>query len=176
MEWKGATRHRAEHGSAQCARLSGPADLHGTTGHVGVDLHEQRVLLRAHPVDALAQSVGTDQVAHAQTDAVAAVGVGRADAAANLAESLKVDLSGLKSQDGQPLLLALETKPPPPRPKDPDALPETDPGHWYDMEYAGWNTAKENIPTSPKDGAIGKRVIAIINGDHPYLTAYSAGM
>ena len=105
-----------------------------------------------------------------------AAGGGKADAAANLAESLKVDLSGLKSQDGQPLLLALESKTPPPRPQDPDALPETDPGHWYDMEYAGWNTAKENIPTSPKDGAIGKRVIAIINGDHPYLTAYSAGL
>jgi ribose transport system substrate-binding protein len=44
------------------------------------------------------------------------------------------------------------------------------------MEYAGWSAEKINIPESPADGAIGKRVITIINGDHPYLTAYSLGM
>ena len=98
------------------------------------------------------------------------------DAKANLEKSLAVDLAGLKSTDGQPLLLDLEKKTPPPRPADPDKLPETDPGHWYDMEHAGWNANKVNIPPSPKNGAIGRRVITIINGDHPYLTAYSAGM
>ena len=98
------------------------------------------------------------------------------DARANLEKSLAIDLSGLKSGDGQPLLLDLEKKSPPQRPAAPDKLPETDPGHWYDMEYAGWNVNKVNIPPSPKNGAIGRRVITIINGDHPYLTAYSAGM
>ena len=97
-------------------------------------------------------------------------------AKASLQQSLAVDVSALRSGDGQPLLLALEKKTPPPRPADPDKLPETDPLHWYDMEYAGWGVEKINIPPSPKDGAIGKKVIAIINGDHPYLTAYSAGM
>ena len=99
-----------------------------------------------------------------------------AGAGSTLQQSLAVDLSALKSADGQPLLLALEKKTPPPRPADPAKLPETDPLHWYDMEYAGWSAAKENLPPSPKDGAMGKRVITIINGDHPYLTAYSAGM
>jgi ABC-type sugar transport system substrate-binding protein len=98
------------------------------------------------------------------------------DAGANLAKSLAVDISGLKSADGQPLLLALETKTPPSRPADPDKLPETDAARWYDMEYAGWNANKVNIPPSPKNGAIGRRVITILNGDHPYLAAYSAGM
>jgi ribose transport system substrate-binding protein len=93
-----------------------------------------------------------------------------------LEESLAVDLSALTSGDGQPLLLPLEKKTPPPRPADPDKLPETDPLHWYDMEYAGWSVDKVNLPPSPRDGAIGKKVVAIINGDHPYLTAYSAGM
>jgi ribose transport system substrate-binding protein len=93
-----------------------------------------------------------------------------------LAQSLAVDLSALKSEDGQPLLLPLAKKTPPPRPANPAALPETDPLHWYDMEYAGWSVDKVNLPPSPKDGAIGKRVVTIINGDHPYLTAYSAGM
>lgn len=98
------------------------------------------------------------------------------DAASNLKQSLAVDISGLKSGDGQPLLLPLEKKQVPPRPGDPSALPDTDPLHWYDMEYAGWSTEKEKLPVSPKDGAIGKRVVAIINGDHPYLTAYSQGL
>jgi ribose transport system substrate-binding protein len=43
------------------------------------------------------------------------------------------------------------------------------------MEFAGWSAQKINIPESPKDGAIGKKVIVIINGDHPYLTAFSNG-
>lgn len=98
------------------------------------------------------------------------------DAANNLKLSLAVDISGLKSGDGQPLLLPLKRKLIPTRPADPAALPETDPLHWYDMEYTGWSTAKEKLPESPKDGAIGKRVVAIINGDHPYLTAYSQGL
>jgi len=98
------------------------------------------------------------------------------DGQTNLAKSLAVDLSGLKSGDGQPLLLPLETKVPPARPAAPSDLPEADPLHWYDMEYAGWSVAKVDLPQSPRDGAIGKRVVTIINGDHPYLTAYSAGM
>ncbi|MDD5706806.1 MAG: sugar ABC transporter substrate-binding protein [Kiritimatiellae bacterium] len=100
----------------------------------------------------------------------------RFDAAANLARSVAIDISSLKSSDGQPLLLELQPKIPPPRPPQPESLPETNALHWYDMEYAGWDAEKINIPASPRDGAIGKRVIAIINGDHPYLTAYSAGM
>ena len=95
--------------------------------------------------------------------------------AENLKWSLAVDISKVKSSDGQPLLLKLEKKKIPPRPADPSALPKTDPGHWYDMEYAGWSAKKINIPESPKNGARGKKIIVILNGDHPYLTAYSQG-
>ncbi len=49
------------------------------------------------------------------------------------------------------------------------------PLHWYDMEFAEWSSEKINIPESPADGAIGKSVIVIANGDHPYLTAYGTG-
>jgi ABC-type sugar transport system substrate-binding protein len=107
---------------------------------------------------------------------------GRAETAApvdsdSLERSLAVDISDLRSSDGQTLLPPLTTKEVPPRPSNPEALPEEDKGHWYDMEYLGWGVEEKiNIPDSPADGAIGKRVIAIINGDHPYLTAYSNGM
>ncbi|TVR31704.1 MAG: sugar ABC transporter substrate-binding protein [Spirochaetaceae bacterium] len=95
----------------------------------------------------------------------------------NLERSLEVDISGLRSADGQTLLPELSSKEVPSRPDNPRSLPETDPMHWYDMEYLGWGVEEKiNIPDSPADGAIGKRVIAIINGDHPYLTAYSTGM
>lgn len=97
------------------------------------------------------------------------------DAQKNLEESLKVDISTLKSADNQPLLLPVEKKEIPKRPEDPSKLAEDDPLHWYDMEYAGWSATKINIPKSPADGAIGKKVVVIINGDHPYLTAYGNG-
>ena len=58
-----------------------------------------------------------------------------------------------------------------PRPANPEALPETNPLHWYDMEYAGWNAKKVNLPKSPADGAIGKKIIFIVHGDHPWTTA-----
>src|SRR5512140_2584014 len=59
----------------------------------------------------------------------------------------------LKGTDGQPLLL-IDKEPfnVPTRPSNPQALPETDALHWYDMEYSGWNTKKENQPKSPGDG------------------------
>ncbi len=94
----------------------------------------------------------------------------------NLENSLKVDVSGLKSADGQPLIvLSTEKKLVPKRPANPDALPETDPLHWYDIEYAGWNAKKVNIPKSPANGAIGKKIIFIVHGDHPWTTACTLG-
>ena len=98
--------------------------------------------------------------------------------AEDLKGSLAVDISALKSKDKQPLIVKMEAKQIPQRPADPKALPETDPGHWFDMEYVGWGAVekeKVNAPKSPKDGAKGKKVIYIINGDHPYLTALSNG-
>ncbi|MEN6427580.1 MAG: hypothetical protein ABFE13_19680 [Phycisphaerales bacterium] len=54
---------------------------------------------------------------------------------ANLEASLKVDVAKLKSADNQSLIvLSTEKKVIPTRPANPDALPETDPLHWYDIE------------------------------------------
>ena len=99
------------------------------------------------------------------------------DRAAALKESLAVDVSGLKSDDGQPLII-MDSSPlnPPARPADPAKLPENDPLRWYDMEYAGWRCAKVNLPRSPADGAKGKYVICLRHMDHPYTTAYTRGM
>jgi ribose transport system substrate-binding protein len=95
---------------------------------------------------------------------------------ANLAASLKIDTSKLLSADNQ-LLLAPSTdnRKVPKRPADPNKLPETDPLHWYDMEWAGWNVKPTNIPKSPMTGAIGKKVIFIVHGDHPWTTACILG-
>jgi ribose transport system substrate-binding protein len=98
------------------------------------------------------------------------------DAKANLAASLKVDTSGLKSADGQLLLKpSTDNRAVPTRPANPDALPETDPMHWYDMEWAGWNADKSAVPKSPMTGAIGKKIIFIVHGDHPWTTACTLG-
>lgn len=93
----------------------------------------------------------------------------------NLEASLKIDVSSLKSNDGQPLILPIETKLIPKRPDFPLKLPETDPLHWYDAEYVAWNITKINTPVSPKNGAIGRKVVMIVAGDHPYWTAVGIG-
>lgn len=102
--------------------------------------------------------------------------VSAVDAQANLEASLKVDTTVLKAADGQPLLrLSTETPVIPARPANPEALPESNPLRWWDMEYAAWFANKKNIPASPKDGAIGKRVVMIVHGDHPWTTACTTG-
>ncbi|WP_010253628.1 sugar ABC transporter substrate-binding protein [Treponema primitia] len=101
---------------------------------------------------------------------------GGATAADNLQKSQAIDASVVRGSDGQLLMPTLTPKQVPPRPADPSKLPESDPGHWYDQEYAGWNAgAKINPAKSPKNGSIGKYVIIIMNGDHPYTVAYSNG-
>ena len=81
----------------------------------------------------------------------------------------------MKSTDGRPLVAWSTKQKVPPRPDDPESLPETETGHWWDMEYAGWGAEKVNIPTSPEGGAWGKDVVLIRAGDHPYWTAYVNG-
>ncbi|HTQ09815.1 MAG TPA: sugar ABC transporter substrate-binding protein [Fimbriimonadaceae bacterium] len=93
------------------------------------------------------------------------------------ASAAKVDVLALKGTDHQPLILIDDTPTTiPPRPAQPDALPEEDPLHWYDIEYSGWNTKKLDMPKSPGNGPAGKRVLCLRFMDHPYLTAYSHGM
>ena len=100
-----------------------------------------------------------------------------AEKARALQESLAVDVSHLKSTDGQPLII-MDDSPldPPDRPADPSKLPQDNPLHWYDMEYAGWRCKKVNQPASPADGAQGKYVMCLRHMDHPYTTAYTRGM
>ncbi|MDR0585538.1 MAG: sugar ABC transporter substrate-binding protein [Treponema sp.] len=101
---------------------------------------------------------------------------GGAVASDNLQKSLALDVSGVKSTDGQILMPPLSPKQVPPRPANPDALDEEDALRYYDQEYAGWNAgAKINPAKSPANGSIGKYVILIVHGDHPWTTAYSNG-
>ncbi|MFA6243601.1 MAG: substrate-binding domain-containing protein, partial [Candidatus Hydrogenedentales bacterium] len=87
-----------------------------------------------------------------------------------------VDVFALRGTDGQPYLSkAVEHVDVPERPADPKALPETEKGHWWDIEYAGWKVEKAAMPESPRDGSRGKRVILLKAGDHPYWTAYVHG-
>ncbi|MBW7866345.1 MAG: substrate-binding domain-containing protein [Candidatus Hydrogenedens sp.] len=87
------------------------------------------------------------------------------------------DVYALRGTDNQPYLFPPEggAVDIPERPANPAALPETDRGHWWDIEYAGWRVDKEPMPPSPGDGPSGKRVILLKAGDHPYWTAYVRG-
>ena len=86
------------------------------------------------------------------------------------------DVFALRGTDGQPYLFSNQETPViPNRPEDPKALPETDKGHWWDIEYAGWQVEKELMPVSPGDGPTNKKVILLKAGDHPYWTAYVNG-
>jgi ribose transport system substrate-binding protein len=96
--------------------------------------------------------------------------------AAETPKAPAVDVFALRGSDGQPYLFRqTEKKGVPPRPADPKALPETDKGHWWDIEYAGWTGKKRPMPASPKNGPTGKKVVLLKAGDHPYWTAYVNG-
>jgi methyl-accepting chemotaxis protein/ABC-type sugar transport system substrate-binding protein len=95
----------------------------------------------------------------------------------NLGDFAIIDASTLKSSDGQPLVQwNRATKKVPPRPRGIESLDEWDERRWYDMEYAGWGSSKLDMPPSKADGAAGKRVITVIQGPHPYFSAYERGM
>lgn len=83
-----------------------------------------------------------------------------------------------KTTDNQQLMPDPIIKDFPPRPDDPESLPDTDAGHYYDMEYVGWDAGvkSDKIPPSPGDGPTGKHVIVIVHGDHAWTTAYEKGM
>jgi ribose/xylose/arabinose/galactoside ABC-type transport system permease subunit/ABC-type sugar transport system substrate-binding protein len=87
-----------------------------------------------------------------------------------------LDVYALRGTDGQPYILPqTETATIPERPSDPRVLAVTDKGHWWDIEYAGWDVEKVNMPLSPEDGPRGKRIVLLKAGDHPYWTAYVNG-
>ncbi len=76
----------------------------------------------------------------------------------------------------RPILWVTEQKTVPPRPENPSDFPEDNFKHWYDMEYAGWNVKKVNMPISPADGPKGKNITCLLTCHHPYNTAYERGM
>lgn len=100
-----------------------------------------------------------------------------ASAGTGAAPAVSGDVFSLKSTDGQPLIFPEEAAIKlPPRPENPEALPQTDAGHWYDQEYAGWGITRVNPIAPPSGGPKGKKVIYLKFIDHPYLTAMQNGM
>ena len=107
---------------------------------------------------------------------VASVIGNSANADDNRTKSIKVDVTKLTGTDGQPLIIKGESKDIPPRPDEPKALADDDKGRWWDQEFAGWTTKKKNMPSNDNaTGAIGKTVVVIRAGDHPYFTAFMNG-
>jgi methyl-accepting chemotaxis protein/ABC-type sugar transport system substrate-binding protein len=97
--------------------------------------------------------------------------------AREIAKFKTIDTSGLKSSDGQPLVIwDRKEREIPPRPQDPAAFPETDARRWYDMEYAEFAAQKTNIPESSGEGSAGKTIYWVRPGDHPYYSAQERGM
>jgi len=91
-------------------------------------------------------------------------------------DRIQQDVFSMRGTDGQPLILsANESTILPPRPLDPKSLPETEKGHWWDIEYAGWQVDKAVMPESPREDSGGKKVVLLKAGDHPYWTAYVHG-
>ena len=64
----------------------------------------------------------------------------------------------------------------PERPENPELIPETESLHWYDYEYAGEWAEKLPMPISLGNGPSGKRIIAILPGEHPYHVDFSSSM
>ncbi len=96
---------------------------------------------------------------------------------ADLAQFVTFDASGLRSNDGQSLLVWDEgRKSAPPRPGRPESLAETDARHWHDYEYAGWGVKKAPLPASGAEGARGRRIASVNPAFHPYYLAHNAGM
>ena len=89
--------------------------------------------------------------------------------AANLAASKAIDISDVRGSDGQLLLMYGETRPVPPKPADKELA------DLWNLEYAGRQTKKLPLLESPKDGIIGKKIIMIMQSEHPYWTAVANG-
>ncbi len=91
------------------------------------------------------------------------------DGVSNLEASLAIDISDVRGSDGQLLLMYGETRPVPPKPTNQEAL------DMWKLEYAGRQTQKKQMISSPGDGIIGKKIIMIMQSEHPYWTAVANG-
>jgi len=95
--------------------------------------------------------------------------------AKDLVNSLKVDTSELRGNDGQLLIQVSPLKNIPERPADPAKLNENEAGHWFEREFAGFGDTTKSVPKSPADGALAKRVAVMVMGPHPYFEALMQG-
>ncbi|MBF9014849.1 MULTISPECIES: sugar ABC transporter substrate-binding protein [unclassified Oceanispirochaeta] len=92
-----------------------------------------------------------------------------ADAKANLEASKAIDISDVRGSDGQLLLIYGDTRPVPAKPADQEAL------DMWKLEYAGRQTKKVDMIPSAGTGVIGKKIIMIMQSEHPYWTAVANG-
>ena len=76
----------------------------------------------------------------------------------------------------QPIFWNSASKLIPLRPESPESIGEESREHWYDKEYAGWQVVKARQPLPPGNGVRGKRIVAFLAGNHPYLSAYQVGL
>jgi len=113
----------------------------------------------------------TDEAGAEEAGAEATGEAGLEDSKAKMAEAIAAE----KTTDNQTLMPEPIKKEIPERPADPDALADDDAGKYFDMEYLTEGEKSPNLPESPNDGSIGKKVIVIVHGDHAWTTAYEKG-
>lgn len=92
-------------------------------------------------------------------------------------DRLAAAIESEKTTDNKQLMADPIIKEIPEAPADPDSLPDDDKDKYFSMEYLDF--AKEdqspNLPKSPADGCIGKKVTVIVHGDHAWTNAYMKG-
>ncbi len=93
----------------------------------------------------------------------------KADEMSNLEKSKAIDTSNVVGSDGQKLLILGNTRPIPEKPTDEEGI------KMFEIEYAGRLSPKEPMIESPADGIIGKKIIMIMQSEHPYWTAVANG-
>lgn len=121
------------------------------------------------PVETKADTETKTEVKADDTEKVATTEEKTEETASNLQESLSIDVSNVTGSDGQKLMILGETRPIPEKPTDEEGI------KMFEIEYAGRLSAKEPMIESPGDGIIGKKIIMIMQSEHPYWTAVANG-
>lgn len=93
----------------------------------------------------------------------------------NLEKSKALEWETAKDEAGNPLFIETYVPTAPEAPDNTDEYPEDDILHWYKYAYPFAESVQLEQPKSPVDGCIGKKILVLKNGDHPYHTAYNDG-
>lgn len=91
----------------------------------------------------------------------------------NLEKSLAIEWESAVDNAGNPLFIETYIPEAPEAPEDVNAYGDDEELHYYNYEYPYANCVQLEQPASPADGSIGKHIIILKNGDHPYHTAYN---